>query len=141
MEDPKPSPTKAQQREWDADRAMKALAEESTTFNLTPEQLADKLLEEALPVAVSSVVQLASYGETEKMRFDASRYIIDRGLGTPTQVGALQIKAGDPLERLLADCVEWNTTANQTNTTTDPALASPCEEQDMGGNGGGKSKS
>ena len=40
------------------------------------------------------------YGETEKMRFDAQRYIIDRNLGATTKEGDLKRAVGAGVEAL-----------------------------------------
>lgn len=92
---------------WNPDEAMKALAEEATILDLTPAAQAQRLMEEALPVAVAGLVHLSQFAETEKMRFDAQKYLIDRNLGTPTKEGDLAATVQDPLEQLVEDCIIW----------------------------------
>lgn len=92
---------------WHPNAAMEALAEEANALELTPAAQASKLLEEALPLAVAGVTYLSQFGETEKMRFDAQKYIIDRNLGTPTKEGDLMGKEDDPLDQLVGECVKY----------------------------------
>jgi hypothetical protein len=87
---------------------MKALLEERDVMGDVDEATqARRLLRQALPVAVSGLVQLALYGETEKMRFDAQKYIIDRNLGGVTREGDIAGSTQDPIEALQAKCVAW----------------------------------
>lgn len=92
---------------WDPDKAMEALAEEAHILELTPVDQANRLLEEALPLAVAGLVHLSQFGETEKMRFDAQKYLIDRNLGTPSKEGDRAAGEEDPLDRLVGDCVMY----------------------------------
>jgi hypothetical protein len=92
---------------WNPDEAMKALAEEAHILELKPAQQAARLLEEALPLAVAGLVHLSQFGETEKMRFDAQKYLIDRNLGTATKEGDLSALEADPLDLLVGDCVMY----------------------------------
>lgn len=105
-------------RAWDADRVIADLAHEQSAFRLTEEQLAAKLLKEALPLAVASVVHLSQFGETEKMRFDASKYLIDRNLGTPTKEGDLAARELDPMEQLLQECTEYVAAQDSTGSSS-----------------------
>ena len=52
--------------------------------DLNNKQIATELLDQALPIATMSIVRLAQHGSTEKLRFDASKYIIERIMGRPT---------------------------------------------------------
>jgi|SRR5688572_3809853 len=92
---------------WDPDGAMRSLLEERNAFATDEATQARQLMRQALPVAVAGVVQLALYGETEKMRFDAQKYLIDRNLGGVTKEGDIAGSSLDPIEALQAKCVAY----------------------------------
>jgi len=96
----------------EANAAMRAMAEERHLYDEDERTQAHRLLREALPYAVRTVTLLAQGGETEKMRFDASKYIIERNLGASGKDGDLSGQEGDPLEKLLSKCVAWQEEQN-----------------------------
>lgn len=46
-----------------------------------PEQAAKELLQQGLVPAVQQLVSLAQFGESERIRLQASQYVIERNLG------------------------------------------------------------
>jgi len=95
-------------RDWEPERALEALQQEAEVHSLVlPDgttdhvALAHKQVREALPVALSQMIHISSFGETEQMRFQASKYLIDRGLGNVQPGGDLLDTSINPLERIL----------------------------------------
>ncbi len=60
--------------------------------------LAKAQFAQALPAAVYSIIDLATNGLNERIKFDASKYIVDRVCGSGNGVGD-----EDPIEALLSD--------------------------------------
>jgi len=69
--------------DWNPIKALENLTMERAFAgnDKTPQQIAKKLMEENLPVAVMALCHIATYGESEAMRFNASRYIVERTMG------------------------------------------------------------
>jgi hypothetical protein len=88
-------------KNWDPDEARKALLEETDVMD-GGDLLATsrRLVRDALPSLTQGVIHLALWGETEKMRFDASRYLMDRALGS-VQPGGDASDEKDSLEKLV----------------------------------------
>ena len=87
------------------DDDLQALMVEAETFNINdPRELADKMLQENLVMAIQSIANIARHGTNERTRLDASKYITERVLGKVTD-GA---KIGDTprWESLIASAVE-----------------------------------
>jgi hypothetical protein len=89
--------------EWNADEALKSLAQESQLLDADDKNAtAKRLFREAGPTAAAAIVHIAQYGDNERLRLDAARYITERNLG---KVGG-EDAGGDPLEELLASVVK-----------------------------------
>lgn len=85
---------------WDPEEALK---KERELLDETPFDQTRRELTQALPLAANELIRLATDGETEKIRFDACRYIVERGLGpTAQQYLASQGKDAEPIEKMLA---------------------------------------
>lgn len=65
----------------------------------TPEEMAERILKENLPIAAQSVVQLAVHSKSERIRLDAARYVIERNLGR-VEVGRQLEAASNPWDDL-----------------------------------------
>lgn len=67
---------------WDPIRALKNLTmEHALSSTDTPQTIAKRLLEENLPVAVMAIAHLATYSETEVIRLNAARFVVERTMG------------------------------------------------------------
>lgn len=68
--------------EWNPTEALKRLTMEmALETTATPQLVAKRLFEENLPLAVMSICHIAAYGESEGMRFNAARYVVERTMG------------------------------------------------------------
>lgn len=68
---------------------------------------ARRTLTEALPLAALELTRLAQNGDTDKIRLDAAKYLIDRGLGPIAQSYLASAgKIDDPIKELLANVVD-----------------------------------
>lgn len=99
------TPEQKAQKAWDPEDAVRALSAESEIMDQGDlAATARKLMEEALPVAVLSVIHIATNSANEKLRFDASKYLVERGLG-PVKDGSLKPK-DDPIEAMFKQLKE-----------------------------------
>lgn len=90
-------------RDWVPDDALKNLEMESALHGKeSPEELAHRLLKENAAMAVLSLVHASQHGRTERIRVDASKYIVDRTLG---KIGD-ENTGNDTLADLLGDVVK-----------------------------------
>ncbi len=64
---------------------------------------AENLLEEKSIAAVQSIAKLAVNGATERVRLDASKYIVDRVLGPLSKMTIEIDPEKDPVSKLLKD--------------------------------------
>lgn len=69
----------------------------------TDEARARRVLREAGPAAAVAIVHVAQYGESSRVRLDASKYIIDRLLGKIGDDGEGEV---DPVELLLRGTIK-----------------------------------
>lgn len=60
--------------------------------------LAKRLFKENAAAAAQSIIKTAIHGSTEKVRFDAAKYVLERALGPVSQVGKDEDGELDPLE-------------------------------------------
>jgi len=82
---------------------IRALVDERFALEETPTQQARRLFEEALGAAVLSITHLSQHSASERIRLQASQYVVERNLGP--LAAALQGDAADPFREFLADCV------------------------------------
>jgi hypothetical protein len=111
-------------REWVPDEALAALRMERdlTANGETEEALSRRLLREAAPQAALSLIHMATHGSTERVRMDASKYVLERVLGKvgDDAYGA----ASSPLESFLQ---------NMTSAAEEHANASAAGNNHEGG--------
>ncbi len=68
--------------EWSADRALTNLSFEKALIDLgSPQDQAKKLFEEALPLVAMSICHLATRSDSEAIRFNAGKYVVERTMG------------------------------------------------------------
>ena len=68
----------------------------------TAEALARKKARGAVPVAMDSIIYLATYSENESLRFKAAQYLVDRVLGRISDTPMFNtIDEDDPLTQLV----------------------------------------
>jgi hypothetical protein len=71
--------------EWNPFTALQNLTmERALDSTETPQTIAKRLFEEHLPVSVMAICHLATYSETEVIRFNAAKYVVERTMG-PSQ--------------------------------------------------------
>ena len=97
-------------KEWDAEAILAELGAEEVVDGSGPgpegdtSQQAKRLLKKNVSFAVQSIIWLARYGEP-RMRYDASRYIIERVLGK-SETSGLDTKVDSNIESLLEQMQE-----------------------------------
>lgn len=73
---------------WDPIKALQTLSmEHALDSSVTPQARAKKLFEENLPLSVMSICHIAVYGDSEAMRFNAARFVVERTMGPAERVG------------------------------------------------------
>lgn len=99
--------------EWDAE---KALADAVAADRLEIESYEDQTrrhLKQAAPAAAMSIIKTALYSTNERLKYQASQYIVDRMLG---RIGEEKLSGSDsPLEAFLADVVQFANTGGTDN--------------------------
>lgn len=104
-----------QAKAWVPDDALNALtAEREFRPAESPAELAKRLFEEGLPMAVLSINHLSQHGRSERIRLEASKYVVERNLG-PILPDVLSDKGDNVWDALLANSVF--TVNNQTMST------------------------
>jgi RNase H-fold protein (predicted Holliday junction resolvase) len=68
------------EREWDDEAAMEAFQAESAVMDMTPAELAERIIHEQSPVAALSITHLARHSIDERVRMSAAKYIVDTSL-------------------------------------------------------------
>lgn len=67
---------------WNPIRALHNLTmERALSGTDTPQTIAKRLFEENLPVAVMAIAHLATYSETEVIRLNAAKFVVERTMG------------------------------------------------------------
>jgi len=94
--------TPANEAAWVPDAALEALKLEAEFHPTeTPTELTTRLFEENAPQAAMSIVHAALHSMNERVRFDASKYVVERLLG---RVGdSNPIGADNPLDKFFAN--------------------------------------
>jgi hypothetical protein len=78
--------------DWDPIKALKNLTLENALDSVTsPEDTAKRLFKENLPLAVMAICHMASYSDSEVMRLNAAKFVVERTMG-PAERG---IATGD----------------------------------------------
>jgi hypothetical protein len=70
-------------------------------YGETEVQTAERLFREALPLATAQICHLSLYGATDRIKLEASKYIVERNLGLLRDVEAH--RSEDPLMQLLKE--------------------------------------
>lgn len=74
---------------WNPNEALSRLRMEMALDEKgSPQAVAKRLFEESLPMAVMSITHIAMHGESEVMRFNASKYVVERTMGPAERVMA-----------------------------------------------------
>lgn len=85
--------------DWLPDDAVAALNQERVFTQETPAEMARRIFKESAPNAAASIVHVALYGSNERLRLDASKYVVDRVLG---RVGEdVNIGVDSPLDAMI----------------------------------------
>lgn len=72
---------------WDPIQALKNLTMEHALESVvSPEDMAKRLFKENLPLAVMAICHLATYSDTEMMRFQAAKFVVERTMGPAEKV-------------------------------------------------------
>lgn len=100
---------------WVSDDDIENLASMEKTVHAdeSPEQTARRLLRENTPTAILKIIQLSKHGDTNRMQFEASKYIVDRVLGTAGSDAWEGEK--NPVQAFVDDVVEYTHATDNTN--------------------------
>ena len=80
---------------------LEALQEEINLLDGGDEvKMAERLFKENLPGAVLNIVKMANHAQSDRVRFDASKYIVERNMG---RLQDAQPNVSQPLEKLLQE--------------------------------------
>jgi hypothetical protein len=91
-------------KEWDPDEALASLKSETDIMHDgNPKATADKILTENVAAAASQMIWSALHSPNEKIRMDASKYVLERVLG-PVKDG--KPVGEDPLSELLVEAAK-----------------------------------
>lgn len=91
-------------RSWIPDAAIEGLKmERSLNPGETDIELTRKLFRESAPAAATAIVHVALYGQNEKIRVDAAKYVVERVLGRPGEENA---NGRSPLEELMEGVIK-----------------------------------
>lgn len=72
---------------WDPVQALKNLSLEKALDSVdTPAMVAQRLFKENLPVAVMAICHLATYSDTEAIRFNAAKFVVERTMGPAERI-------------------------------------------------------
>jgi hypothetical protein len=67
---------------WDPESALTSLVLEDHIEDEQDERrAADRIFRESLPMSAKSITHLAAFGTTERIRLQASQYVVDRVMG------------------------------------------------------------
>lgn len=78
-------------KEWDANHALMMLSmERALDHKDSPQTVAKRLLEECLPIATMSLCHIAVHGDSEVMRFQASKYVVERTMGPAERLAPVE---------------------------------------------------
>lgn len=104
------------QEDWDADAALSSLTDDRRQSEESEEDQARRVFKENSANAAMSIVHLSMRSRNERLRLQASQYIVDRVLGPAGRANEDASKG--PLEDLLATMVvEAETYANEAPRT------------------------
>lgn len=87
-------------KEWDADSALQALSQEATLTGASPEDIANQIFKDSLPVAAASIVHSAQFSTNEQTRLRAAQYVVERNLGRLQDTPQL---VDDPFDKFLKE--------------------------------------
>jgi len=89
---------------WDPQAALLELAKEQEVLGLDTNDtlLTEQRILRAGPLAADAIIQLAQYSTSERIRMDASKYLLDKILGKEAMSGGAAV---DPFQQLLAACI------------------------------------
>jgi hypothetical protein len=73
--------------DWNANEALTNLHMEKALGDMgSPQELAKRLFEENLPLATMAICHLATRSESEAIRFNAAKYVVERTMGPAEKV-------------------------------------------------------
>jgi hypothetical protein len=92
---------------WNALSQLKQLEEDPSMDGHEGNVLeaATRVFQDHLVLATQSICHMALYGENERLRLDAAKYVVDRNLGRIGEANPLT-RGKDPLEELLAGIID-----------------------------------
>ena len=90
--------------QWDPGNFLDSVTTEREALEYSPAKQAEKLIEENLPLAVMGVIHTALHDPSSKVRLEAQKLIMDRGLGKITEQGVSAEK--DILKNIFGDDVD-----------------------------------
>jgi hypothetical protein len=88
-------------KEWDAEEALQNLTAERMLDDGDDLAASERIFAENAVGASLSIVHIALYSSNERLRLDASRYIVDRNLGRIGDTDPLKAIGNDPLFKFM----------------------------------------
>jgi hypothetical protein len=87
---------------WLPETALNRMQADLIAHNdLTRAQLADRVIEDAAPLAAYSIVDMATNSEDEGVRLRAAQYVLDRANGKPKTTLTVNSNPQDPILKLI----------------------------------------
>ncbi len=96
------STAKPQKAQTDNFAKYKAALEQEFELNKDNDiaKKAERSLLEALPVAIEQLVHIMQHGESDRVRFNAATYVVDRNLGPLNKLGVRDESMNDMIKSL-----------------------------------------
>jgi hypothetical protein len=101
--DPSVNPFPDEDAAWVTEEEIKALAEEREILGGDETAQAERILKENLPQITQSLVKLARSAQSESVRLNAAKYIVDRNLG---RIAEPEPVIEDPLRTFMGEVVK-----------------------------------
>jgi len=101
--DPRDPSTSEDDQTFVTEDEIAALTEERQVFGGDEYQQAERILKENLPAVTQSVIKLARGAQSETVRLNAAKYVIDRNLGRITEP---EVGENDPLHDFMTGVTE-----------------------------------
>jgi hypothetical protein len=67
-------------RDWVGDESIDEFKRSTNAIDLAPDELAERIVNEAAPMAAMEIVRMARHGIDDRIKFSAAKYLVDRSL-------------------------------------------------------------
>lgn len=90
---------------WDPEKVVQNMTAEMDMYDENYAQVSKRKMTENLPFATDAIIYLAMHSESERMRFDAAKYVMERCLGKVSDQG-ITSSQDDPLDSFAAEFIQ-----------------------------------